>query len=79
MHVIKYTMAEVTATMHLIMSLYTNSILYKEYLWACFTMLPIGVAILFKEQVARESLANIKAILAFQSKNDTKGQEVVFP
>ena len=65
MHVIKYTMAEVSCTMNHIMALYANSFLYKEYLWACFSMLPIGVVILFKEQVARDSLSNLKSILAF--------------
>lgn len=74
MHVIKYTMAEVSATMNLIMSLCANSLQYNEYLWSCFSMLPIGVASMFKEQVARDSLANMKAILAFQAKNESKDQ-----
>jgi len=72
MHVIKYTMAEVSSTMSLVMSLYANSLQYKDYLWSCFSMLPIGVAIMFKEQVARDSLANLKSILAFQAKNETR-------
>ena len=72
MHVIKFTMAEVSSTMNLIMVATANSMQYKEYLWACFSMLPLGVAILYKEQVARDSLANLKAILSFQAKNDTK-------
>ena len=72
MHVIKYTMAEVSSTMNIIMAISANSLLYKEYLWACFSMLPLGVAVLFKEQIARDSLANLKAILAFQAKNEIK-------
>ena len=66
MHVVKFTMAEVSCTMQRIMSYGQNSLYYREYLWACFSMLPLGVAIIFKEQVCRDTISNIKSILAFQ-------------
>ena len=63
--VVKYTMAEVSCTMQRIMSAGSNSIFYREYLWACFTMLPHGVSILFKEQIIRDSITNIKTIFRY--------------
>jgi len=49
MHVVKFTMAEVSCTMNRIMTVAQNSYFYREYLWAVFQMLPLGVAIIFKE------------------------------
>ena len=65
MHSIKFNMAEVSCVMERIVTLTKDSLHYREYLWTCFSMLPLGVAVLFKEQIARETLDNIKAILAF--------------
>ena len=76
LQVVKYTMAEINCTMRLIMSNCVNSFYFKEYLWATFSMLPFGVAILFKEQIARDSLHNMKCILAYQMRNERNiGQE----
>ena len=65
MHVIKYSIAEINCIMQRFMSVASNSIHYRDYLWGCFLMMPLSIAIVYKEQIARESLINLTSILTF--------------
>ena len=64
--VVKFTMADVSCTMRRLMNVGQNSLFYREYLWASFAMLPHGISILFKEQVLKDAIVNIKTIFKFQ-------------
>ena len=77
--VVKFTMAEVSCTMQRIMAAGQHSLLYRDYLYAAFCMLPHGVSILFKEQVMRESITNIKSIFSFQVRHGEPSGQDHFP
>ena len=64
MHCIKYNVAEINCTMDRILTVAANSSQLKDYLWACFNTVPLSIQVVLKEQISRDTLTNIKAILA---------------
>ena len=56
-------MAEVSSTVQRVITATANSKHFRDYLWASLSLLPLGVSVLLKEQIARDSLTTVKSIL----------------
>ena len=72
MHTIKYAMAEMNCTMHRIKDCMRGSAEQRTALWASFAMLPFGVALPIKEQIAFDAIQNMKAIMTHNFNMETK-------
>ena len=71
-HTIKYAMAEMQSTLHRIKESTKASGRQKHILWAAFSFLPFSAALPIKEQVAFDSIQNIRAILSCSLANEQK-------
>ena len=65
-------MAEINSTMHRIRDATKGSFNQRTALWASFAMLPLGVALPIKEQIAFDAIQNIRAIMTHNYNMEAK-------
>ena len=71
-HTIKYASAEIHSTLQRIKDCTKSSGRQKHILWAAFSFLPFGVALPIKEQIAFDSIQNMRSIMTHSLANEAK-------